>query len=352
MIKKGKNKALVFFSAGVGDSILLVPLINNLKKENYHVTGIFNSPFGCEAIFKNSTLLDCIIAKQNKLSLFIFALTHYQYFDLVFFNHFSFSLNINKLANFIGKNSITNFNDNFLNKTNTRVIKPIMDTHDALQNVLMFNTNATLRELDFNLHYSSTSVQFNLPKDYFIIQISSANNKAPFKNWDIDKWIIFLRYINSTFPNIHLVILGDHTELYFNEMIQNANLLNTISLIGKTNLSQAVDIICLAKLYIGLDSGLMHIAAAFNKPTFTLWGASNNKLYGYEWFGKQHKTVSLNLNCAPCSSWINPNITRVSNPLNCPDFKCIKTISTETVIKEFNEYYKIITNPFPLNSVE
>ena len=82
-----------------------------------------------------------------------------------------------------------------------------------------------------------------------------------------------------------------------------------------------------SQFYIGLDSGLMHIAVALNKPTFTVWGASNPILYGYEWIDpKKHKIVSLNLKCAPCSAWINPNTSRVTNPLECPDFKCIRDI--------------------------
>lgn len=342
MIKKDIQKALVFFSAGVGDSILLVPLINELKKNNIHVTGIFNSPFGCESIFDNTSLFDSIIVKKNKLSLLYFAFTHYQYFDLVFFNHFSFSININKLATFVGKKSITNFNGDFLNDTSTQIVLPKIDTHDALQNVFMFNSKAVLSELNFNLHYTSNTIQFDLPKNYFVFQISSANNKAQFKNWDIDKWIVFLRHINSTHPNLHLVILGDDTERHLNDEIQKSNLKHIISLIGKTNLNDVMEIIFRSQLYIGLDSGIMHIAAAFNKPTFTIWGATNPTLYGYLWKGNKHKIVSLNLDCSPCSSWINPNKSRVSDSHKCPDFKCIKSISTETVIKVFDEYYKSI----------
>lgn len=342
MIKKDKQKALVFFSAGIGDSVLLVPLINELKKNNIHVTGIFNSPFGCESIFDNTSLLDCIVVKKNKLSLLYFAFTHYQYYDFVFFNHFSFSLNINKLATFVGKKSITNFNGNFLNNSNTQVILPKIDTHDALQNVLMFNSKAVLSELNFNLNYTSTAIQYDLPKNYFVFQISSANNKAPFKNWDIDKWVVFLHHINSTLPDTHLVILGDNTELQLNDEIQKYNLKNIISLIGKTNLNDVMEIVFRSQLYIGLDSGIMHIAAAFNKPTFSIWGASNPTLYGYSWKGNKHKIVTLNLSCSPCSSWINPNKSRVSDPHKCPDFKCIKSISAEVVIKEFDEYFKFI----------
>ena len=74
-MNSGKHKhALVFFSAGVGDSILLVPLVNELKKNGYNVTGLFTSPFHCESIFDGTTLFDAIEIKKNKLSLLFFSI--------------------------------------------------------------------------------------------------------------------------------------------------------------------------------------------------------------------------------------------------------------------------------------
>ena len=60
------KKALVFFSAGVGDAILLVPLVNQLKKQGYAVTGLFTSPYDCESIFEHTHLFDDIKIKKNK----------------------------------------------------------------------------------------------------------------------------------------------------------------------------------------------------------------------------------------------------------------------------------------------
>ena len=103
-----------------------------------------------------------------------------------------------------------------------------------------------------------------------------------------------------------------------------------------------MEIIYHSKFYIGLDSGLMHIAVALNRPTFTLWGASDPSLYGYNWLSEKHKVVSLNLHCSPCSAWINPNTTRVDDPLKCPDFICIRDLSVEKVKTEFGHFIKTI----------
>jgi hypothetical protein len=71
------KKALVFFSAGVGDAILLVPLVNELKKQGYLVTGLFTSHFGCESIFENTQLFDDVKIKKNKLLFILFSILNF-----------------------------------------------------------------------------------------------------------------------------------------------------------------------------------------------------------------------------------------------------------------------------------
>lgn len=334
----------MFFSAGVGDAILLVPLVNELKKQGYAVTGLFTSPFDCESIFKDTNLFDDIKIKKNKLLFVLFSVFNFRKYDAVFLNHFSFSKANLTLAAFLGKDVYTNYKG-FTSAQSSPAIhfmEPKAYTHDSLQNIFLINSSASLNELNFNLNYKTHKIDFNLPEKYIVIQASSANNKAPYKNWDVEKWLELFKHLQSTSPNSKLLLLGDNTELYLNEKINSSNHPHVISLIGKTTLNDVMEIIYRSQFYIGLDSGLMHIAAALNKPTFTIWGASNPVLYGYNWMGDKHKVVSLNLSCAPCSSWLNPNTSRVSNPLACPDFKCIKDISVEMVKVELDGFIQII----------
>jgi ADP-heptose:LPS heptosyltransferase len=338
------KKALVFFSAGVGDAILLVPLVNELKKQGYLVTGLFTSPFGCESIFENTQLFDDVKIKKNKLAFVLFSIFNFRKYDTVFLNHFSFSKSNLTLAAFLGKDVYTNYKEFTSSQSSPAIhfIDPKPNTHDALQNVFLINSSATLSDLNFNLNYTSQKTNFNLPKQYIVIQASSANNKASYKNWDFEKWLELFKYLQIKSPNTTVVLLGDNTELHLNEKINSSNHPNVISFIGKTTLNDAMEIIYQSQFYIGLDSGLMHIAVALNKQTFTIWGASNPTLYGYNWMGEKHKIVSLNLACAPCSSWLNANTNRVSNPVLCPDFKCIKGISVEMVTEELDKFVENI----------
>ena len=335
------KQALVFLSAGVGDSILLVPLVNELKKNGYKITGLFTSPYHCESIFENTELFDSIEIKKNKLSLILFSILNFRKFDAVFLNHFSYSKSHLALSTFFGKHIYTNYKEftSAQSSNSIHFIEPKNDTHDALQNLLLVNPKASLQDLDFNVNYKPQQKnKFNLPLKYIVIQSSSANNKAPFKNWPFENWLQLFKHLSDT----SIVLLGDATETHLNNKLNVKEYPNIISLIGKTNLNEVMEIIYHSQFYIGLDSGLMHIAVALNKPTFTIWGASNHKLYGYDWMGVKHKIISLNLPCSPCSSWINANTSKVSNPNRCPDFKCIKEISIEMVIKELDSFIKTI----------
>lgn len=335
------KQALVFFSAGVGDAILLVPLVNELKKADYKVTGLFTSKYNCESIFENTDLFNKIEVKKNKLSLIIFSIFNLRKFDTVFLNHFSFSKSHLILSTLFGKHIYTNYKEfkSAQSSNSIHFIEPKVNTHDALQHLFLFNSKASLQDLNFNLNYKpQQNNKFNLPSNYIVIQASSANNKAPFKNWPFENWLRLFKHLSNT----TIVLLGDATETHLNNAVNSKDYPNVISLIGKTNLSEVMEIIYHSQHYIGLDSGLMHIAVALNKPTFTIWGASNPKLYGYDWMGAKHKIISLNLTCAPCSSWLNRNISRVLNPAQCPDFRCIKDVSVEMVTKELDSFIKAI----------
>lgn len=335
-----KKEALVFFSAGVGDAILLVPLVNELKKQNYLVTGLFTSPFQCESIFENTNLFNGTIVKKNKFSILLYCILHIKKYDKVFLNHFSFSKSHISFATLLSNSVYTNYVSTKSFPKSVKVIEPVINTHDALQNVFLHDQTVKLVDLNFNIYYKpQQGNQFGLPEKYIAIQVSSANNRAPYKNWPLNNWLQLFKYLQTTLPDIQLVVLGDDTEVFLNEQLKNTGV---ISLIGKTQLNDVMEIISHSQFYIGPDSGLMHMAVALNKPTFTLWGASNPVLYGYEWLGNKHKVVSLYLYCAPCSAWINPNTKRVNDPLTCPDFKCIKDLPIEKVTEELDDFIKLI----------
>ncbi len=99
---------------------------------------------------------------------------------------------------------------------------------------------------------------------------------------------------------------------------------------GKFILDQSAFLVKMSDKVISHDTGLMHIAAAFNKPVLSIWGNTVPEFGMYP-----YKTVSSHifqvsgLKCRPCSK---------IGYENCPlvHFKCMNDINLAEIIKEVN----------------
>jgi ADP-heptose:LPS heptosyltransferase len=135
------------------------------------------------------------------------------------------------------------------------------------------------------------------------------------------------------------VVLGDANEKQLGDELMASGIRNIRSLAGQTTIAEAAGIIRKSQMFLGLDGGLLHIAACLGKPTFSLWGPSNPVLYGYERINPiRHRSLSLKLNCAPCSAWIDSNKSRFPGPDDCPDHRCLFDMSPAFVFAEFSTF--------------
>lgn len=92
-----------------------------------------------------------------------------------------------------------------------------------------------------------------------------------------------------------------------------------INLCGKTNLSDAIDLLALSNMVICNDSGLMHVAAALDRPIVALYGSSSPDHTPP--LSNKAKMVNLHLQCSPCFE------------RNCPlkHTDCLEKIMPQTV---------------------
>ena len=77
-----------------------------------------------------------------------------------------------------------------------------------------------------------------------------------------------------------------------------------IDLTGKTSLLQAIDLLALATVVVSNDTGLMHIAAALQRPLIVIYGSSSPQFTPP--LSNNVTILSLNLSCSPCFKRICP----------------------------------------------
>ncbi|MBL4655360.1 MAG: glycosyltransferase family 9 protein [Bacteroidia bacterium] len=302
----------VFISEGIGDAILLVPLIKELRKTG-SVTGIFDSAPDNYQLFEITDLFDNKIRIQGDSDYFKLALTYFNKFDVAYLNFLASSRKNLILSTFISKNAITNHipeNLSGIFKRRIHFVEPCQETHDSVQNLRMLegHKEEDLNSL-FQVQYDLDGIELNTPfadnSNIIAVQISAGNNVQRYKNWVVENWIDFLKLASEKFPDHKFVLVGHKGEKELAETILEKEITNVMSMIGETNIPQAIKLLNSCSLFLGLDGGLMHLAVSLNKPTFTLWGQSDPDIYGYEKINAEmHKVIQDS--GAKRHSWLNP----------------------------------------------
>jgi len=116
------------------------------------------------------------------------------------------------------------------------------------------------------------------------------------KEWPQERFAELAKYLLEKYQ-LRTVIIGTEKE---SARIDNSDLNRegVINLAGQTSLAETAAIIKKARVFIGNDSGPMHIAAAVQAPVVALFGQNTPKRYG-PW-QTESKVLYHQVECSPC----------------------------------------------------
>ena len=134
------------------------------------------------------------------------------------------------------------------------------------------------------------------------------------KNWLEQEWHVWL------FGSANDVAVCDRVNALAGDGCHN--------LAGRTSLAEAIDLLAMAAFVVTNDSGLMHVAAALQRPMVAIYGSSDPGFTPP--LAETAQVERLGLDCSPCF--------RRECPLG--HLKCLRDLSVERVMMAMEEVMK------------
>ena len=150
---------------------------------------------------------------------------------------------------------------------------------------------------------------------------------GPAKRWPARHFAALARELSKRDYAIWLIGSGKDAELGEEIRAQSGGVCE--NLCGKTDLASAIDLLSCAAVVVSNDSGLMHVAAALEKPLIALYGSSSPDHTPPLSLSSQPelaRIVKIDIECSPCFA------------RECPlgHFKCMNDLLPAQVLAEID----------------
>jgi len=146
------------------------------------------------------------------------------------------------------------------------------------------------------------------------------------KEWPLGHWTQLVAALRERgFTNIGQLGVGRY--MNFGQVTVPV-ISGAVSLLDAFTVEECVAAIAQAKLFVGIDSGLLHIAASTRTPAVGLWGSTLPQFF-YEKSVREGFVVSR-VECSGCYH----RLPRLHWVTGCPhDIRCMKTLEVEAVFQ-------------------
>lgn len=193
--------------------------------------------------------------------------------------------------------------------TNLQIISPIIQPEHQ-------HTQPRIYLAEVNKNKAEQFIIDNNLKGFAVLHTGA---RKALRKWN--QFDVLATYLHQ--KGLDVVFAGDKSDKADILMWQNKLNFTTYSIAGIFNLADFAALVGKARIYIGNESGPLHIAAVSNTPSIGLFGPGEPEVF-YPW-GAHTKAIHHILPCNPCGQ----NKCVQQTP-------CIELITMQEVIKEIN----------------
>lgn len=347
-VSSKKIKLIIISLSRIGDLILTLPIMQNIKKELPNSEISILTYYDCQKVLSGFNYYDqiiCINRKRNIIEQILLLFKIYKKFDYSFsfqtgdkptlysilsgkLSHGLLSVN----ANAWKRNLLTKFlyydNNKHIVNNSWSLVSNFLGVRNFKNNVHEFNIASKFEE-------------FSLPKNFVVVHPCA---KFSYKELRSEQWIELLNTLINKGENIVLISGRSKKEIELANIIHRRFPNKVKNYAGAFDIEQIPVILKKAKLFIGLDSSISHLSALLGLKTVVIFGPTNPKNWipvpiNYQInnsldftpldqienpsnFSNVFLIRNLNFECVPCENeGCEKNINSVSNCLHQLDLK-------------------------------
>jgi len=148
------------------------------------------------------------------------------------------------------------------------------------------------------------------------------------KQWLPDRWAAVADRIQTEL-GFRVLLVGSASELPLVGELTRLMRTRPVVLAGKTSVRELVALISRCSLFIGGDSGPLHVAGAVGVPSVSIYGPTDPLVTGP--LGSPHRVLRAGVPCSPCYDPMRPVACRR------PKYECMLGVSADEVFEAVAE---------------
>jgi heptosyltransferase-2 len=334
---KNIKKIVVIMLGGIGNVIMIIPMLRSLRKHypDAEITMLAGEPCAAKIIEGEDLIDDVVVYEQKpqkRLSKTVALIRQLRkkHIDLAIVASGTNALKGSLLSFLIGARYRIGEDIKGRGFFYTTKVAYAANTHecDGAENILKaigVSLHDPLPQLcvskEEDAHAKAFLLTHGVIEDTVLIGIhaGSGEKQKSFKRWPHERFAALANMISKRY-NAKIVLTGGNDEV---ELVNNIKtLMNTeaIDAAAQLSLRHTAALIKQCTIFIGNDSGILHIAAAVKTPSVVICGPTNYAVTGQR--GENVVMVRKDLKCSPCYA---------HGEVNCDRLECLTAISLEDV---------------------